>query len=290
MALLQKLETLRPKFAEVAQSVVDSWDPDDEFGDFGGGGVCDEIASEMESVIGSSLPDAQILEGGHDGDDHAWLIVVEGQEAAGVNIPADVYETGGGYSWTKKPEARVDPDDVVIWKIDKRDVVASQHVATKWLHEGKFVFNGRTYDIKISHDGRGAVVYQKVPKCVFVKNDDGWLFQAGSKAIYGAAMNYLKQRAAFAAKIASEEHDDARLQPGPAFHLQPDGTWEVKEVPPAVTRDARFSGFLAIEGYWCMVFELNGKQWAQKAAGDIPEDSPMAKLSAIAARVAHLSR
>ena len=155
--------------------------------------------------------------------------------------------------------------------------------ATKWSYDGKFVFQGRIYDMKVRDDGQGAVVYQKSPKCLFVKDGDEWLFQAGSKAIFDAAMNHLKQNAA--GRTATDP-DDMRLQQGPAFHLKSDGTWGVENVPLSVTQDARFSGFLAIEGYWCVVFELGGEEWAQKAAGELPTDSPMAKLSTIARRIA----
>lgn len=69
-----------------------------------------------------------------------------------------------------------------------------------------------------------------------------------------------------ASRVAEKiRYDDARLQEGPAFHLKPDGTWGVEDVPPVVTQKARFSGFLTINGYRCMVFELEGQEWAQKA-------------------------
>jgi hypothetical protein len=61
----------------------------------------------------------------------------------------------------------------------------------------------------------------------------------------------------------------------------------VEAVPPDVAKEARFSGFLAIEGYWRAVFELNGEKWARKAAGSIPEAE--AKLASIARRIIYLS-
>jgi len=209
-SLLQQLEQLRPELAAAAQAVIDDWIQDEEGfdPDLGAGGVCDQVSEAMSSVITSAIDGVGILDGGHDGDDHAWLIVHDGSEAAGVDIPPSVYETGGGYNWRKLEDARVDPEDIAIWKLNRRDIVAGK------------------------------------------------------------------------------DTDSMRLQPGPAFRLQPDGTWAVEAVPAVVTRDARFSGFLVIEGYWCAVFELGGEEWAQKAAGEAPPDSPMAKLSAIARRVA----
>jgi hypothetical protein len=550
-SLLQKLEGLRFDLAQAAQLVVDEWSQNEEGfdEDLGNGGVCDLVSQAMSGVIYGKIDNVEILDGGHDGDDHAWLIVVDANEAVGVDIPPGVYETGGGYSWKKIKNVEIEPTDVVLWDIDRRDIMAacrnndeddlraalslleihvrqegveavgpedqvdmiafdmgyqgdsmpdwikflgkkfnvdvfsswddgrrsrtasvldvhissvaarrpnvgwlvskngemhipllpveetnsvyvadfdgrkvrfpkktlqaevdgvswtltdtfiegvvdsldpsaidnavlidkdpdfravlrvlnsrgfitygscSGHadkpgapyismtadpetisllsrlsfvksvrpdparpgatfvsfdrtviekwhevldyvqsilgskdlhaeiavrVAAAWVFQGRFVFQGRTYDMKIRSDGQGAVVYQKSPKCLFAKDGDEWFLQAGSKTIFDAAMSHMKHQ-----KVASEEHDNMRLQPGPAFHLQPDGTWAVEAVPPDVAKEARFSGFLAIEGYWCVVFELGGEAWAQKAAGDMPEAE--AKLASIARRIARVN-
>lgn len=208
MDLFRKIQSLRGEIAQAAQVIIDDWiqDEDDEYG---GGGVCDAIAMEMASIIASNIDGIEIIDGGHEGDDHAWLIVTNNDEAVGVDIPSSTYETGSGYSWSKIEGAKVDAHDVVIWKINRRDVVAS--------------------------------------------------------------------------RVAGYDPDDLRLQPGPAFHLQPDGTWTVEEVPSVVAQKARFSGFLTINGYSCIVFELGGQEWAQKAIGNIQKE----KLSAIASRIAH---
>lgn len=116
--LRQALESLRPRLADAAQQIIDAWEVDSEDGDdeYGGGGCCDAIAQEMWGIIAEL--DVSIREGGHDGDDHAWLIVWNETEAFGVDIPPDVYERGGGYSWTKIPGAKVRPEDVQIWPIE----------------------------------------------------------------------------------------------------------------------------------------------------------------------------
>jgi hypothetical protein len=121
MSLLDDLERLRPELAAAAQTVVDDWvlDEDD---DYGGGGVCDDVAQALSGVI-SSLPGVEVVDGGHDGDDHAWVVVYDDTEAFAVDVPPGVYETGGGYAWKKIEGAKVSPDDIVIEPVLRSDVV-----------------------------------------------------------------------------------------------------------------------------------------------------------------------
>lgn len=115
----QMIQALRPQLAAAAQAVYDGWEQDADGLDFevGSGGICDRISEAMASVIVGAIPDVQIADGGAEGDDHAWLIVHDGQRGYHVDIPAHIYEHGGGYSWTKRPEVRFTPDDVEIAQI-----------------------------------------------------------------------------------------------------------------------------------------------------------------------------
>ena len=107
-SLLRELKVLRPQMAQAAQVIYDEWDGDDEEG-----GICDEIASALASVIASNL-DCNIREGGWDGDDHSNIIVSRGREAYWVDIDYDIYETGGGYAWKKIPDIVFAPEDIMI--------------------------------------------------------------------------------------------------------------------------------------------------------------------------------
>ena len=121
MGLKQQILEVRPKLAQAAQAVIDAWEQDEDGYDeeFGTGGACDAVAQAMSEVVGSSIPGAEVTDGGQDGNDHAFIIVYDETEAWAVDIPPSVYETGGGYNWRKIPDARVDPDDVVVWKVDR---------------------------------------------------------------------------------------------------------------------------------------------------------------------------
>lgn len=120
--LLDMLEGVRSQLAAAAQHVYDAWQPNDEEGDdeYGFGGICDAVARAMSEVL-SALP-VSLIDGGQDGDDHAWIIAYTESEAMGIDIPPSVYETGGGYSWTKIPDVTIQPDDVVFFPIKRSDI------------------------------------------------------------------------------------------------------------------------------------------------------------------------
>lgn len=69
-------------------------------------------------MIDNGIPGVEIREGGWEGDDHAYIIVQRGRKAFVVDIPPEVYETGGGYSWRKRKGVQFEPDDVVIEEAD----------------------------------------------------------------------------------------------------------------------------------------------------------------------------
>lgn len=111
-----QLISLKPEMANAAQKIVDEWTQDEEGIDceFGSGGACDAISRELSFIISSHLGDANITEGGQDGNDHSWLIVYNDNEAYEVDIPPGVYETGEGYSWKKIEGAKIRQEDVII--------------------------------------------------------------------------------------------------------------------------------------------------------------------------------
>lgn len=124
MNLKKRLESLRADLAAAAQRVIDEWQPDEYGWDegFGAGGACDEVAKAMSEVV-AGLEGVEIQDGGHEGDDHAYLVVYDADEAFAVDIPPDIYETGGGYSWKKVEGARISPGDILITELD-RDLIS----------------------------------------------------------------------------------------------------------------------------------------------------------------------
>ena len=124
--LLQQLEALRPKLAQVAQKVYDEWDASDEVnGDWqvGTGGICHLIADAMLGVIYDNIPDIVATTISSSYEVHVFCVVgrttanEEGdkeEDYYSIDIRPHVYETGGGYSWKKIPDVIFTPDCVEI--------------------------------------------------------------------------------------------------------------------------------------------------------------------------------
>ena len=115
------LEAARGEIARAAQKVYDDWEQDEEGLDpeLGTGGICDAIANEIGWRMANFGGIAVLTEGS---DNHAWLVVYDDNEAYAVDIPASLYEEGGGYNWTKLPGIEFDESYVQIDPINYDDL------------------------------------------------------------------------------------------------------------------------------------------------------------------------
>lgn len=118
LSLKQQIKALIPDILVAAQKILDEWNVDDS-GDveFGHGGACDAINYAIQNILGQL--DVSIIDGGQPGDDHAFSIVYSDTEAYVVDIPANVYETGSGYSWKKIPNVKLTDQDIIIEKFNR---------------------------------------------------------------------------------------------------------------------------------------------------------------------------
>lgn len=114
---LSFVHTLRTKMAHEAQKEYDEWSQDEEGIDeeLGSGGICDRIAERLGGVLAEHGIDSKTTGDG----DHAWIIANLREGVYTIDIPAGVYETGGGYNWQKREGVKFDPDHVLIDKLDK---------------------------------------------------------------------------------------------------------------------------------------------------------------------------
>lgn len=118
--LIQKITRLFPQLVKVAQKVYNEWEQDEEGidVDYGGGGICDDIASEMCAVLSNNGIDCFSHYNQYDYHTTAMAYDTETQELYSVNLPAGVYESGAGYTWTKIPNVKISPGDIVIEEIE----------------------------------------------------------------------------------------------------------------------------------------------------------------------------
>lgn len=112
--LYNQLVAIRPAIATAAQAIYDEWDQSED--DFG---ICDQIADAIGTILNEAGIDNTY--GGHDGDDHAYIIAYNESESYVIDIPYNTYEIGSGYSWKKIPDVTFDQNDVVIDRVERPD-------------------------------------------------------------------------------------------------------------------------------------------------------------------------
>lgn len=120
-ALSHVLEA-RADLALAAKSVWEEWDQgDDGFDDvLGVGGICQDIAEAMSSVLYEKGVENVISVHSAVGENHVFLVVLLEDGVYSIDIPPGVYETGGGYVWKKRQDAKFTPDVVIIDRIAGR--------------------------------------------------------------------------------------------------------------------------------------------------------------------------
>ena len=124
---LAEIKSLIPEILAAAQAQYDAWDQDDEGVDaeFGAGGICDAIANEIGSVLSGHGFD--IVDGGQDGDDHAFIFAQKNGNVFSVDIPPGLYESGCGYSWRKREGVVFDAGMLEICEASYIDVYGEEY-------------------------------------------------------------------------------------------------------------------------------------------------------------------
>lgn len=139
--LLQRLRALIPRIVVAAQTEYNAWDQneDGEDEELGTGGICDAIASSIASILAGAGIDC--VDGGQEGDDHAFLYAYDDTEAYEVDIPPQIYERGGGCSWKKIPDVEFEAGDVSITRVNRRDVLG-ESLTERFNPTGIFWYRG----------------------------------------------------------------------------------------------------------------------------------------------------
>lgn len=111
-------ENVKTKLAAVAQAIYNDWKQDEEGYDeeLGGGGICHIIAEDMQNVLSDmGLWDVQTV---CSDEPHVYLVGKFKEGVFMIDIPYHIYESGGGFTWKKKPDVVFDSSHVVIYRLD----------------------------------------------------------------------------------------------------------------------------------------------------------------------------
>ena len=119
MPTLAELKALAPALAEAARRVHGEWEQDADGMDveLGAGGICQDVASAMAGVLGEGGFEQVLQVHAGCGENHVFLVALLEDGVYEVDIPPSVYETGSGYVWRKREDARFDADCVAVSRI-----------------------------------------------------------------------------------------------------------------------------------------------------------------------------
>lgn len=102
------------KILAAAQAQYDRWDEGD-VDTYAGGGICHLIADDICSVLWDIGIECTTQSCSY--EQHVYVVAKFQEGIYQVDIPYHVYERGAGFSWTKLPDIKFEPRDVVFYKI-----------------------------------------------------------------------------------------------------------------------------------------------------------------------------
>ena len=105
---------MKIKIRDAAQKIYDEWIQDENgFNEkVELGGICDLINNEIQIILKAA---GFIVSKGEElGTNHVFSYAEKDLELYVINIPSNVYETGAGRKWIKKPNLKFKTDDIVF--------------------------------------------------------------------------------------------------------------------------------------------------------------------------------
>jgi hypothetical protein len=101
---LKDIEAMSSVFAQSAQVVYDNWQQDGDGFDeeLGAGGICHLIADAMATDIFNTFPNARACTRCLSDEQHVNVLISVREGVYELDIPYRIYETGGGFTWTKR--------------------------------------------------------------------------------------------------------------------------------------------------------------------------------------------
>lgn len=143
------MKNLKIQLARAAQMVYDSWEQDEDGNDeeYGGGGICHDIADAMVEVLdGSSIESRSVS--ASVGDVHVFVVAKFAEGVHSIDIPPQTYERGAAYTWTKIPGVEFGPEDIDLSLVDKNPENFDQYDESARLKFRKWLENCASFMVR----------------------------------------------------------------------------------------------------------------------------------------------
>lgn len=124
-------DTVKDEMVKVAQEQYDAWkqDHNGQNDELGSGGICHLIADDLIGVLyRHKIENVQSVCSNY--EQHVYVIGQFKEGIYEIDIPYDVYETGGGYTWKKIPDVQFSRNDIVISRLSSDPSEYNNYVDT----------------------------------------------------------------------------------------------------------------------------------------------------------------
>ena len=111
-------DVVKDEMVKVAQEQYDGWQQDEhgENIELGRGGICHLIADDLIGVLYKhKIDNVQSVCSSH--EQHVYIVGQFKEGVYEIDIPYDIYETGGGFTWKKRPDVTFSREDIVIRRL-----------------------------------------------------------------------------------------------------------------------------------------------------------------------------
>lgn len=124
-------DVVKDEMVKVAQEQYDAWkqDHNGQNDELGSGGICHLIADDLINVLyRHKIENVQSVCSNY--EQHVYVVGQFKEGIYEIDIPYDVYETGGGYTWKKIPDVQFSRNDIVISRLSSDPSEYSNYVDT----------------------------------------------------------------------------------------------------------------------------------------------------------------
>lgn len=111
-------DVVKDDMVKVAQEQYDGWQQDEhgENIELGRGGICHLIADDLVRVLYKhKIDNVQSVCSSH--EQHVYIVGQFKEGIYEIDIPYDIYETGGGFTWKKRPDVTFSREDIIIRRL-----------------------------------------------------------------------------------------------------------------------------------------------------------------------------